>query len=77
MAYRTADEIKAAVGGGVDVGVRAAIDQLAEKTESGGVYTDPQKWGSFWLWIDATGDLRVHNAKPTADNNGTVVGTQT
>jgi hypothetical protein len=30
-----------------------------------------------WLWIDSTGDLRIHTAAPTADGDGTVVGTQT
>lgn len=30
-----------------------------------------------WMWIDSTGDLRIHTAAPTADGDGTVVGTQT
>jgi hypothetical protein len=30
-----------------------------------------------YVWVDTTGDLRVHNAAPTnEDNDGTVVGAQ-
>jgi len=32
---------------------------------------------AYRLWVDDNGDLRIHNADPTAHNNGTVVGTQT
>lgn len=28
------------------------------------------------LWVDATGDLRVHNAAPSGDTSGVVVGSQ-
>ena len=30
-----------------------------------------------YLFIDDTGDLRIHTAAPTGDTNGTIVGTQT
>ena len=31
----------------------------------------------YWLWVDSTGDLRIHTAEPTSfDVDGTVVGTQ-
>ena len=30
-----------------------------------------------YLWGDGSGKLRIHSARPTADSNGVVVGTQT
>ncbi len=33
--------------------------------------------GSYHLWIDATGDLRIKSSFPTSDLDGTVIGTQT
>lgn len=32
--------------------------------------------GSYYLWVDATGDLRIKNGAPTSDTDGTIVGTQ-
>ena len=32
--------------------------------------------GQYYLWVDATGDLRIQNANPSSDTGGTVVGTQ-
>lgn len=32
--------------------------------------------GSYHLWVDATGDLRIKNGAPTSDLDGTVVGAQ-
>jgi hypothetical protein len=32
---------------------------------------------SYYLWVDATGDLRIKPGAPTSDTDGTVVGTQT
>lgn len=34
------------------------------------------KMGTYHLWIDDTGDLRVKNGVPTSHTDGTVVGTQ-
>lgn len=34
------------------------------------------KIGSWSLWVDSTGDLRIINGEPTTDTSGTVVGTQ-
>lgn len=34
------------------------------------------KLGDMYLWVDATGDLRIHHQSPTGDLSGTVVGTQ-
>ena len=48
--------------------------------------SDDDRTGLYWeqegvintrMWIDDTGDLRVFSGNPTADNSGTVVGTQT
>lgn len=33
--------------------------------------------GDYYLWVDATGDLRIKNGAPTSDTDGTVVGAQT
>lgn len=33
--------------------------------------------GSYRLWVDASGDLRINSGAPTSDTDGTVVGTQT
>jgi hypothetical protein len=30
-----------------------------------------------YLWVDSTGDLRIHSAAPTSDTSGAVVGAQT
>lgn len=32
--------------------------------------------GSYYLWVDSSGDLRIKNGKPTSDTDGTVVGAQ-
>ena len=40
-------------------------------------YTEAIAFGSYFLWVDATGDLRIKNGVPTSDTDGTVVGTQT
>jgi len=33
--------------------------------------------GSYYLWVDASGRLRIKNGAPSSDTDGTVVGTQT
>ena len=33
--------------------------------------------GTYHLWIDAAGKLRVKDGRPTSDTDGTKVGTQT
>lgn len=37
---------------------------------------NPLILGSYYLWVDATGDLRIKSGAPTFDTDGTVVGTQ-
>ena len=37
----------------------------------------PLLLGSSYLWVDATGDLRIKSGAPASDTDGTVVGTQT
>lgn len=32
--------------------------------------------GSYYLWVDSTGDLRIKSSEPSTDTDGTVVGTQ-
>jgi hypothetical protein len=41
------------------------------------VYTEAIAFGGYFLWVDATGDLRIKSGAPTSDTDGTVVGTQT
>lgn len=38
---------------------------------------NPLRLGTYYLWVDATGDLRIKNGAPSSDTDGTVVGTQT
>lgn len=42
-----------------------------------GTYLKPLQLGAYYLWVDTAGKLRIHNADPTAHNDGTVVGAQT
>jgi hypothetical protein len=43
----------------------------------GGWNTGNLRLGVYYLWVDATGNLRIKNGAPTSDTDGTVVGTQT
>ena len=36
----------------------------------------PLRLGSYYLWVDSTGDLRIKNGAPSSDTDGTIVGTQ-
>jgi len=38
---------------------------------------EPMQLGSYYLWVDATGALRIKSSAPASDLDGTVVGTQT
>jgi hypothetical protein len=40
-------------------------------------YTEAIAFGGYFLWVDATGVLRIKSGAPTSDTDGTVVGTQT
>jgi hypothetical protein len=40
-------------------------------------FTEAIAFGSQFLWVDSTGDLRIKSGAPTSDTDGTVVGTQT
>lgn len=39
-------------------------------------YQKPLYLGSYALWVDSTGDLRIKSSAPTSDTDGTIVGTQ-
>lgn len=42
-----------------------------------GAWNKPFRMGTFYLWVEvATGVLRIKGSAPTADNDGTVVGSQ-
>jgi hypothetical protein len=32
--------------------------------------------GSYHIWIDATGDVRIKSSAPTSDTDGAIIGTQ-
>jgi hypothetical protein len=40
-------------------------------------YTKPLFLGSYALWVDSVGDLRIKSTAPSSDTDGSVVGTQT
>lgn len=43
----------------------------------GVTYGAPIQLGTYQLWVDSSGRLRIKNGVPTSDTDGTVVGTQT
>jgi hypothetical protein len=55
---------------------RELEDYLAA-TLGDGTWQAPLRIGAYYLWVDATGDLRLKATQPTSDTDGTVVGTQT
>jgi hypothetical protein len=55
----------------------AFIDSAGLGIASGGWDTPHLRLGSYHLWVDSTGDLRIKNGAPTSDTDGTIVGTQT
>jgi hypothetical protein len=72
-AFRTSDGlVRFSVGstGELFTGISLAAGQSAWNY-------NPLRLGSYTLWVDATGDLRIKNGTPTSDTDGTVVGTQT
>lgn len=44
---------------------------------AGTTYGAPLQLGTYHLWVDGSGRLRIKNGVPTSDTDGTVVGTQT
>lgn len=50
--------------------------KLINQLLSAGTYDKPLGLGGYFLWVDATGDLRIKSTAPTTDLDGTVVGTQ-
>lgn len=54
------------------------------KIQDGSVKVSSSAWneshvvmGTYHLWVDSTGSLRINNGKPSSDTDGSVVGTQT
>lgn len=47
-------------------------DLHCDGTYNGGML----RLGSYYLWVDAAGDLRIHSSRPSADGDGAVVGDQ-
>lgn len=42
-----------------------------------GTFEAPLRLGTYYLWVDGTGRLRIKSSRPTSATDGTVVGTQT
>jgi hypothetical protein len=49
-------------------------DQIVANSSTYNSY--PLRLGGYYLWIDASGRLRIKNGVPTSDTDGTIVGTQ-
>ena len=54
----------------------AQFNTITQTTKVQGVWNKAFYLGSYALWVDSTGDLRINNGVPTSDTDGTVVGTQ-
>lgn len=55
--------------------VAGQLDTAAARLGDG-TWELPLTLGGSWLWVDATGDLRISATAPTTDLDGAVVGTQ-
>jgi len=65
------DEQAIAVINTVAVEQKPSILCLYSSTDTTGAKTP------YYIWVDSTGDLRIHTALPTnEDSDGTIVGTQ-
>jgi hypothetical protein len=66
----------------LDQGVAPAVRQIAPRPRAGdegtlgGSYLTPTHFGTYSLWVDSSGRLRIKSTAPTSDTDGTVVGTQ-
>jgi hypothetical protein len=72
-AFGTGNQTGAMIGAGANTSGNGAASALLLQGRNGNTY---------YLWVDDTGDLRIHSSMPTEDNStvadtaGTVVGTQ-
>jgi len=71
-------------GNGINV-ARGYLSQCFGNTPNDGTFItlDDDDWddqpviiGSYYLWVDSTGDLRIKSSAPSSDTDGTIVGTQ-
>ena len=65
----------------VEAGVAAREMQINPRggtvqVSTGGWNTGPMRMGTFYLWVDGSGRLRIKSGAPASDTDGTVVGTQ-
>jgi hypothetical protein len=59
-------------------GVRYKYDVTAATwTIPGGAYSNPIRIGSYYLWVDTAGTLRIKSSAPANATDGTSVGSQT
>lgn len=73
--------VSAFAGNGVELmrfGGTSGSGYVVQRVGASGAtgYTQPFYLGSYALWVDSTGDLRIKSGAPTSDTDGTVVGTQ-
>lgn len=54
--------------GKIDIGISTGSIPYLKLTSANGT--------AAYLFVDNSGDLKIHTAEPTADGDGTVVGTQ-
>lgn len=55
----------------------ASLEALGLRAMGGAWNSGPLRLGAHYLWVDATGALRIKSSAPTSDTDGAVVGTQT
>lgn len=57
--------------------LRQAIEAMRSERRAGSAWDGNHlTLGSFHLWVDATGDLRIKSSAPASDLDGAVVGAQ-
>ena len=57
--------------------LEGAVVELVDATPDGAWNGKPMRLGTYYLWIDGTGRLRIKPSAPTSITDGTVIGTQT
>jgi hypothetical protein len=53
------------------------IGGVSFESESNSFFQGFMRFGTFYIWVDNSGVLRIKNGAPTSQTDGTVVGTQT
>lgn len=64
----------AAVAKATSTGFNIPTGKSLTVTDS--AYSNAIRFGSYYLWVDASGRLRIHSSAPVSESDGTIVGTQ-